>query len=157
MIETAGAPGNGIVAVLTGLRGGNVGIRFTGGIHPIVAGFTTAGDATVIEAHRRPGFVGDMAVVTGRIGLDMIGRLTCCGYPVMTAGTGTGHDGMVEIDLRPTGCRGMTTFTDRRCGHMGIVFAGGTDTIVTGVTAFGYPFMTKVADGPGVGVVAVVT
>lgn len=156
MIKTAGTPGDGVMAVLTGLCGGNVGGRFTRRIHPIVAGFTATGDATVVEANRGPGLVGDMTVVTGRCGLDMVCRLTGCGYPVMTAGTGAGDDGVVEGNLRPAGGRGMTTFTDGRCGHMGIVLAGGSHTIMTGVTTLGYPFMIEVADSPGVGVMAVV-
>lgn len=103
MIEYTGAPCNRVVAVFTGLAGRDMGIGFPNRIHIVVAILTTAGDIAVIESDAGPGLVRDMAVVARRIGLHMSGRFTRGGDTVMTACTGTGNDGVVKVDLRPTG------------------------------------------------------
>lgn len=103
MIETAGTPGYRVMAVLTGFCCGNVRIGFTDCIDIIVAALTATGDTGMIKAHCGPGFVGDMAIVTGGISHNMIRRFTGGSHTIVTAGAGTGDDCMVEGYLCPAG------------------------------------------------------
>ena len=62
------------VTAFTGVAGGDVSQRFAGGSSAVVATYAVAGNVDVIEVRRCPG-VGCMAVITGAIGGDVIGRL----------------------------------------------------------------------------------
>lgn len=73
MIKSAGTPGHRTMAVFARLLGWNMGIRLADCIDIVMAGLTTRGNTGVIKSDICPGDIGDVAVITGRIGLDMIG------------------------------------------------------------------------------------
>ena len=89
-----------------------------GGGNTVMATGTAASHRRVIEHHRVPGRLGDMAHITSGIGREMAGGLTCSTDPVMTARTTTGGRGVVEVDRAPAGLRGMAGITGRIGGDM---------------------------------------
>lgn len=124
VIEGAGGPGHGGMAILTRPGGRNMGRRLAGGVHIVVAAFASRNDAGMVEPHVQPGGIGDMAIITRGVGLDMIDRLAGGGIAIVTAGTGARYHGVIEIDLQPAVGGGMTSLAGGRRGHVGGMLAG---------------------------------
>jgi hypothetical protein len=103
MVESSGTPGNRVVAVFTRFRCWQMGIGFANRVHIVMTGGAPGGDARMIETHILPGLIGGMAVVTSRIGYDMIRGFAGGGRAIMATGAGPDHDGMVEQHLSPVG------------------------------------------------------
>lgn len=110
VIESAGAPGDGVMTIFTRFGSRNVGIRLAYRIHIVVAALATAGNVGMIEPHAAPVLIRYVAIVTRCRSLDMVRRFTRGSHPVMAAFTGSGDDRVIEIDLGPTGGRGMAAF-----------------------------------------------
>jgi hypothetical protein len=101
MIEATCGPGYCGMTVFARLIGRDVICRLTRSIHIVMTTCTAGNDTGVIKADVEPGGIGDMAVVTGGVGLHMTGRLAGCCIAIVTAGAATGHNGVIETDPQP--------------------------------------------------------
>lgn len=157
MIKSTGTPGHRIMAVFTRFISRNMGVRLTDRIDIVMTGLTIRCNTGMIKSDTCPGDIGDVAVITGRIGLNMIGRFTRGGNTVMATFTRSGCDRVIKGDFRPVYCRGMAAFTSSGSRQMGLMLAGCTNTIVAGLTTAGDTLMVESFKVPAVGVMAIVT
>jgi hypothetical protein len=130
---------------------------FTGGIHVVMAAFTSGYNAGVIESHIGPGSVGDMAIVAGGIGSHMIGRLAGGGIAVMAARTGTCDHRVVEANLQPVTGGGMTGFTRGSRGHMCRMFPSRLNSVVTRPATTSHAIMVEIVNLPTIGAMTIIT
>ena len=88
-------PVAGAMAVLTEVRGLDMGRVFAGCSTAVVTTGTTAGYVGVVEAGRGPG-VGCVAIITGIAAGDVVRGLALCGRAIVTTGTAAKYVGMID-------------------------------------------------------------
>jgi len=129
------------VAVLTNIRGRDVGEIFSGRFRAIVATVAVADDIAVIEGRRKPRgrAVTRIALVAAE---RMIRRLSLA-LNVIVAGRATAEDGVViHLRQRDPDSRAMAVLTGISTDHMIGGFGAGANTSRQGVAGFAIEWRT---------------
>ena len=144
------------VAILTGVGGADMGGVLAGGVYPIVARRTVAGDATVIELSISPRI--DVMAILAVVSTSYMVSCFAFGYgSIVARRAGTEHSVMINAcDVLKTRSS-VAILAGVRAIDMCSIFSCGAYTIVTGRAVPSHSSVIKLSVTPRVGIMAILT